>query len=388
VASGYGVYVDTRKRTPVAKNPGIYLESTTRGDRYVVKYRDHLGRQRSKSFGTLVEARTHQAANLVDRDRGSGLRPSSDRITFAEFAIVVRDRNAHWRPSTVTQWNAKQKRLDALLGHRLVTRIRTGDIAEVLATAKRDGLADSYIASLRHQIGSIFRAALADEIVARNPTEALPRRKGTRSSDARKAALTPEQFSALYEALPARVRPYAVLMATTGLRPSEAAGITADRLDLLHRRVRIDRQLLGYVEGEPTFGPPKTASSVRTVILSDAAVTSIEASLAEYGVGKLGLVFGGPRLGTPLTRSLRGAIWRDAADGLDLPDAARGWHSLRHTFATSSITNGVDPVTVAASIGHSDASMTLSVYAHTDDDAVEAARNVAADVILAKVNAK
>jgi hypothetical protein len=32
--------------------------------------------------------------------------------------------------------------------------------------------------------------------------------------------------------------------------------------------------------------------------------------------------------------------------------------------------------------------MTLSVYAHTDDDAVEAARNVAADVILAKVNAK
>jgi integrase len=39
-------------------------------------------------------------------------------------------------------------------------------------------------------------------------------------------------------------------------------------------------------------------------------------------------------------------------------------HSLRHFSATQAISAGYDPTTVAARLGHADASITLRVYSH------------------------
>ena len=46
-------------------------------------------------------------------------------------------------------------------------------------------------------------------------------------------------------------------MPLPGVRISEALGLTIDRTDLLQRRVKIDRQLVGIENGAPVFGPVK-----------------------------------------------------------------------------------------------------------------------------------
>ena len=43
----------------------------------------------------------------------------------------------------------------------------------------------------------------------------------------------------------------------------------------------------------------------------------------------------------------------------------RGFHSLRHTFATRAIECGIDVKTLAELLGHKNATITLNRYAHS-----------------------
>ena len=47
----------------------------------------------------------------------------------------------------------------------------------------------------------------------------------------------------------------------------------------------------------------------------------------------------------------------------------KGLHSLRHTFATMALQNGVDVKTVSSMLGHYSAGFTLDTYAHVTTDA-------------------
>jgi integrase len=79
------------------------------------------------------------------------------------------------------------------------------------------------------------------------------------------------------------------LMAATGLRPGEAAGVTIDRLDFLRRTLRVDRQLLQT--RPPSFGPPKTQASYRTLPLPQVAVNALAGHMASFPAGEHCLVF-------------------------------------------------------------------------------------------------
>jgi integrase len=61
---------------------------------------------------------------------------------------------------------------------------------------------------------------------------------------------------AIKGAMTARLAAMVTMMAGTGLRPGEAAGVTVDRVDFLRRTLRVDRQLVQT--RPPSFGPPKT----------------------------------------------------------------------------------------------------------------------------------
>ena len=59
-----------------------------------------------------------------------------------------------------------------------------------------------------------------------------------------------------------------------------------------------------------------------------------------------------------------------------------GIHTFRHFFASAEIEAGVDPVTVAAVLGHSTPQTTLSTYSHYFQEARVKVRNVIADVLM------
>jgi hypothetical protein len=57
------------------------------------------------------------------------------------------------------------------------------------------------------------------------------------------------------------------------------------------------------------------------------------------------------------------------------------FHDLRHTFATYAIAEGVDVKTVSSILGHSNAAMTLNIYASADPESKRAAAETIDEVM-------
>jgi site-specific recombinase XerD len=139
-----------------------------------------------------------------------------------------------------------------------------------------------------------------------------------------------------------------VLLLSTGIRRSEAIGITLDDLDL------DNRQLLVHGKG----------SKERVVPLNEAVVQAIGEYLAcRPQTGSRHLFVS--REGKPLAcravnRTVGRAIRKAGLEGQGITP-----HKLRHTFATHLIRNGVDVRTVQELLGHSDLETTAK-YLHSD----------------------
>jgi integrase len=233
-------------------------------------------------------------------------------------------------------------------------------------------------------LSAVLGVAVADGLVPSNAARGVRVPRDPRPPADRAATLTGEQLEALVDALPDRLRAYALTLAWLGLRPSEGAGLTVDRVDWLRGRVSVDRQLVRSDSGTPVFGPVKTAASVRELPLPDELRDELAAHVDRYGLGIDGLLFR-TRTGAPLGRSVRGDAWRRAARDLEVPDAVRGWHSLRHTYASTLLGAGTDLPTVARLLGHASITETATTYAHALPGRDDVVRNVAASALPVRV---
>ena len=135
--------------------------------------------------------------------------------------------------------------------------------------------------------------------------------------------LTTKKATALIDSAPDQYRAMIVLGAGTGVRISEALGLTNDRVLWLDRRVKIERQLTGVGgDGEPVFGPVKDRRNrPRTIPLPDVVIDELSAHVARQGLGDGGLFFTGPN-GGPVRTSTFSEQWRKLADPLGIPSGS------------------------------------------------------------------
>ena len=168
-----------------------------------------------------------------------------------------------------------------------------------------------------------------------------------------------------------------LLGAGAGLRLGEALGLGVEQVEFLPRQLRVERQLLTPSAGEPSFGKPKTPSSVRTVPLGDEVLNGLAAHLAAYPVGELGLIVTDDD-GRPIRRSKWGHIWSRVAQKAGAPEVR--FHDLRHYFASALISAGCSVKAVQSALGHASATETPDTYSHlwpSDDDRTRTAIDLA-----------
>ncbi|MBA3744639.1 MAG: site-specific integrase [Sporichthya sp.] len=156
-------------------------------------------------------------------------------------------------------------------------------------------------------------------------------------------------------------------------------------MDFLRGTIRVDRQLARNTDnGHPVFGPPKTASSNRTVPLPQTVADALAAHLAEYGAGPEGLIFTNTGRGTAGYGSSAGRVMRRNGFNESLKAAVlraglpahTTMHDLRHTYASLLIAAGEHPKVIQARMGHKNISETFDTYGHlfpTADESTKAA---------------
>lgn len=324
------------------------------GKRWLAVFETRDGR-RKKSFDTRDAAVQHLAR--IDVDQRAGVAVGS-RVTLAEYGDQWLAAQIHQRASTRGHVAGVWKNhIRPELGDLLLTEIVRADVQRaVIAWTKK--LGPTAVATTRAHLSSIMRSAIADRIITTNPCASvrLPRDEHTRI-----VPLTVAQVHAIAERIHPHYKALVLLGAATGLRSGELRGLTVDRLqfDGDRLRIRVDRQLLSHV---PTWGPPKTPTSDRTVIVGADSATALRDHLARWPPGPHGLVFTGLG-GKALSRSAVARAWNAAAAGMDVRPRS-GLHDLRHFHASMLIAGGLSVIAVADRLGHKDATETLNTYSH------------------------
>lgn len=340
-----------------------------RGNRWEVRYRDPEGKQRARLYDRKVDAERFAATTTADMIRGTYIDPEAGRVTLADFAVTWQARMAPtWRVATAAGVaNSLEQHILPVLGRRPLATIRKADVEALCASL---ALAASTVRTVHQHLGQVLGSAVEDGLIMRNPaTKArLPRLEAPRAQP-----VPLDVVERIHDALPAWMAVAVPIGIGAGLRQGEASGLTVDRIDFLRRTMRVDRQLVSRFVPAPVLGPPKTDSSNRTIPLADFLLDSLADHLRRFPAGPGELVLRSPA-GLPLDSDRFGHQWRRAVRAAGAPGL--GYHSLRHTFASTLLSNRVSVKAVADWLGHANPSITLKTYAHLMPADEEVARAV------------
>lgn len=348
--------------------------------RWRARYRDDAGRERSRHFARKVDAAAWLDEVTASLSTGTYVDPRAGRVTFQAFYDDWAPRQL-WVPST--RANADLAVGSVKFGDLPLKAIRRSHI-ESWVKSMSDGWAPTKIKTRFVIVRSVFRAAVADHLIAADPTVgvALPRR---RTVEAAMRIPTVEQVGRLLaHADSSRVstrhgfRAYVALCAFAGLRKGEAAGVQVGDIDFALRRLKVSRQLQRdgstFVARLPKYG------SERVVHLPDDLVEMLRSHVDSYlpedpsSDAWLFTVGGGPMYDNDIDWR-----WRATRTSAGLPQVRL--HDLRHFYASGLIAAGCDVVTVQRALGHSSATTTLNTFSHLWPTAADRTRAAAADLM-------
>jgi len=338
-------------------------------------YRDTDNKQRSKSFDRKADAAKFLSTVEADQLRGTYVDPRAGQMTLIEYAETFMVAQV-WREGTrATAQSHVDNHIGPALGNRQLATITRTDVQAFVSSLTAKGLAPTTVHGIHVRLVSFFEAAVHDGRIVRSPAVKIQLPKTIKTAASQVVALDLDDVRRIAEAAPPHLKAFVWLIATAGLRPGEAAGLTVERVNFLEKTIGVDRQMLTPAQGGPHLGPTKTSASVRTVPINDSMVAELNRHMRDYPPLEIEpgatLIFTNSN-GRPLRRNTIGASWDAMRTALDLPAEARGWHSLRHTYASALIHAGLSVKTVQARLGHASATETLEVYSHlwpdSDDD--------------------
>ena len=237
------------------------------------RYRDEAGRERARHFDRKVDAQRwlDQIASSVLT--GNYVDPGAGKVTFKRFYDDWSKRQL-WVPST--RANADLATGSVPFADLPMKSIRRSHVEAWIKTIAQDW-APTTIKTRFVIVRSVFRAAVSDRVIARDPSIGviLPRRR--KAAAAMRIPTVEEVGLLLSRADSPRVstrkgfRAYVALCAFAGLRKGEAAAVQLGDIDFLRRQLLVSRQLQRdgstYVVRPPKYG------SERVVYLPDDLVT-------------------------------------------------------------------------------------------------------------------
>jgi len=279
--------------------------------RYAAIYRDLKGRQRSAgTFGTKRQAdKAWQRAEAVIALGRVG-DPARGRQSFRRYVEEVWLPNHEMEPTTRQRYTCcLYKHIMPEFGPMRMIDVLPEHVREWVTAQKRGGVSPAMIAENKVILSAIFTTALNDQVTFLHPC------KGVKTPPVPvkpRTIITPEQFTAIYEALAdARWRLLVETDVESGLRWGELTELRAGDLDFGSRMLTVSRAV---VELLPRFHPqggrflvkdyPKD-KEFRRFKLSTQIVAKLTAHVEENGLGRGDLLFRAPEEEGPRVRKLR-----------------------------------------------------------------------------------
>jgi integrase len=342
------------------RHPGIYK----RGSRYVVVWR-HRGTQVKKACRTLADALEEQG-----KRRQTGERRPYSRAWFEEYATEWLDSYQGRTARGLTDTSREAYRA-AITKHALpfferyrLADIEPPDVRAFVQHMESKGMKPASVRKYVTPLKALFATAVDDGAIRWNPASNVRINGADTQVDGKAKAMTREELGIMLAAVPDEWRLFFTFLAHTGLRISEALGVTWDHLELgMQPRLRVREQVY-----KGTRKKLKSKNSRRDIPLSPGMVSMLLEHRAKTYRADRQPVFAS-RVGTPLgDNNLRRRVLRPTAESVGL--AWVDFHTFRHTCASLLFEEGRTIKQVSVWLGHADPAFTLRTYVHLLDEGI------------------
>jgi integrase len=348
------------------------------GLRWLARFVDDQGKERSKAFGRKTDAQQWLNTITAGLVTGSYIAPELGAVSFGSFY-------QDWSQRQI--WAATTRRAMALacesvpFGSVPFSDLRPSHLEQWVKQMQDAELAAGTIRTRYQNVRSVIRAAVRDGLLARDPSAGvkLPR---VRAASKAMTIPTPAEVGALLSAADGPFQAFVALAAFAGLRLGEVSAVKVSDISFLSRELKVCRQVQRLEGHQQEIRAPKYGSE-RVVYLPDGLLALLAEHIRQYAPGDDAdrWLFGGEG-DMPIHENRVVYLWKKTRR---LAGVSVKLHSLRHYFASGLIAAGVDVVAVQQALGHHSASITLNTYSHLWPDASDRTRRAVGELFAACV---
>lgn len=286
--------------------------------------------------------------------------------------------------------------IQSVIGHLRLSEVRKVQCQEIINSICRKGIySEGTIGLTKITLHAIFKDAVENGYILSNPADNLKINRVTMEEheyiERRVLTRIEQRVFKEYASSTYYYNAYCLVL-ETGLRVGELGGLQWQDIDFEKKCLVVKRTLLQEkARGGFYFGAPKSQNSKRTIPLTDTAISILKNQRILQSKAKAksknwikkwdGLVFttnNGNPVGASTFRDMiirivnninfdRGVMAKQMHEPY-VEFEHMTMHTLRHTFATRCIENGMNPKTLQKILGHSTLSLTMDLYVHCVDE--------------------
>lgn len=336
------------------------------------------GKQKRKAFygKTRKEVQEKLTAALNDINNNTYIEPS--KMTVEQWMLTwLRDyKKNSVKPKTYAAYESHIKNHIAPdLGDCTLSQLRNDMVQRFVNNLAEKGLKSLTIERVVGTLKTGLMQAVDNELLAKNPASRI---KMPMKEERSARVLTIQEQELFIEAAKEhRNGEVFILILGTGLRIGEALALTWSDIDFENQILSVNRTQIEYClhsNGETTYhreySSPKTKAGKRTIPLIPNLIEMLlelkqqrmeekkQFKEAYQDTGLLFCNYYGVSLNySSVVKKMKSICKKTELEGVHP-------HTLRHTFATRGLENGIDLKVMQELLGHSKISMTADLYTH------------------------